>query len=243
MLPVLEGIIARRVLVNYRADPAIVQKLLPPPLEVEQRNGRAIVGICLIRLESLRPRGIPRAMGTSSENMAHRVAIRYPTRTGLQPGVFIWRRDTDQCLMELLGGRAFPGVHVRADFHIEQDDQRLRMRVITKDAGADVALQVGYSKDWKSTASFPTFAEASAFFEKGDCGFSCSLHGNKLEGMQLRTLQWSIQPLAVEFVKSAFYSNEARFPSGSIDFDCGLIMRGVPHQWHELSEVPEFATA
>ena len=243
MLPVLEGIIARRVLLNYRADPAVVQNLLPRPLQVEQRNGHAIVGICLIRLESLRPRGVPSAMGMSSENMAHRVAIRYPTTSGMEPGVFIWRRDTDQRLMELLGGRALPGVHAKADFKVEEDERRLQMRVTTNNGEADVALRVGYSEGWKPTTSFSTFAEASAFFQQGDCGFSCSLRGDKLEGMQLRTLQWSLQPLGVESVESAYYSNEARFPAGSIEFDCGLVMRGVPHQWHELRDVPEMASA
>jgi hypothetical protein len=26
-------------------------------------------------------------------------------------------------------------------------------------------------------------------------------------------------------------------------FDCGLLMRGIPHEWHEISQVPELAGA
>ena len=52
MLPLIQGVIARRMLLNFRADPDVVQRLLPAPLQVDQRNGRAIVGVCLIRLEN-----------------------------------------------------------------------------------------------------------------------------------------------------------------------------------------------
>ena len=57
MLPVIHGVIARRMLLNFRADAKVVQRLLPDPLRVDQQQGHAIVGICLIRLENLRPNG------------------------------------------------------------------------------------------------------------------------------------------------------------------------------------------
>jgi uncharacterized protein YqjF (DUF2071 family) len=108
MMPLIQGVIARRILLNFRADADTVQRLLPAPLQVEQQHGHAIVGVCLIRLENLRPQGIPGPLGLSSENMAHRVAIRYPSSDGNRPGVFVWRRETDQRLVELLGGDSFP---------------------------------------------------------------------------------------------------------------------------------------
>jgi hypothetical protein len=110
MLPALEGVIRRRLLLNFRMDPGLVAPLLPEPLEVLTHSRFAIVGICLIGIERLRPKGLPSWLGLTSENMAHRIAIRYPTSTGMSDGVFIWRRDTDQCLVSLLGGRLFPGV-------------------------------------------------------------------------------------------------------------------------------------
>jgi uncharacterized protein YqjF (DUF2071 family) len=119
VLPTLEGVIRRRVLLNFRADPKTVAALLPVPLEVLPYDGFAIVGVCLIGMEQLRPKGLPGTFGLSSENMAHRVAIRYPTDEGMKDGVFIWRRETDQCLVTLLGGRLFPGVHHHAGFVID----------------------------------------------------------------------------------------------------------------------------
>src|SRR5215467_10389058 len=207
MLPLIEGVIARRVLLNFRADVDIVQRLLPAPLKVDQHRGHAIVGVCLIRLEDLRPRGVPAPLGLSSENMAHRVAILYPTDDGMRPGVFIWRRETDKRVVELLGGRLFPGVHHHARFRVREDHDSLRMDVISDNGEADVSFTARKLVEWRGTPTFETFPEVSEFFRKGDCGFSCSLHGDELEGLQLKTHTWSMVPMEVESQRSAFFSD------------------------------------
>jgi uncharacterized protein YqjF (DUF2071 family) len=240
MLPMIEGVIARRMLLNFRADAEVVQRLLPPPLRVDEHRGHAIVGVCLIRLEKLRPSGLPGSLGLSSENMAHRVAIRYPAPEGVRSGVFIWRRETDQRLVELLGGRLFPGVHGHARFRVRENENRLAMDVVT-DGGADVSFSASVLEEWRATPSFATFDEASEFFRRGDCGFSCSLRGDELEGLQLKTLKWAMVPMQIESQQCAFYSDPQRFPAGSIEFDCGLLMRGLPHEWHQMTDIPELA--
>jgi hypothetical protein len=74
-LPNIGGIIRRRILVNYRVAPELIQPLLPPKFRPKLHADFAIAGICLIRLEQVRPRGIPNFLGTSSENAAHRIAV------------------------------------------------------------------------------------------------------------------------------------------------------------------------
>jgi len=239
MLPKIQGVIARRVLLNFRADPDVVQRLLPASLEVDRQHGHAIVGICLIRLENERVRGVPSVLGFSSENMAHRVAIQYPSSEGIRSGVFIWRRDTNQRFVELVGGRAFPGVHKHARFQVVEDQDRVAMNVSSSDGEADVCFSARVSRKWRPTPSFGSFDEVSEFFKKGDCGFSCSRRGDALEGLQLKTPKWEMTPLEVESHHSAFYSDAQRFPSGSLEFDCGLLMRGIAHEWHQLTDIPK----
>lgn len=241
MLPTLEGIIARRVLVNFRVDPAVIRPLVPRPMEVIVHKGYAVAGICLIRLEQLRPKGLPKALGVSSENMAHRVAIRFKENGKNKEGVFIWRRDTDQKLTALLGGRLFPGVHSKAGFEMKETPSRLRMQVKTQKGEADIRLGVGDQEDWIPTTLFKTFKEACDFFRKGDCGFSCALEQGRLEGMRLKTLKWEMDPLRVDEVHSAFFEKLEAHSPGSIHLDCALRMRGIPHQWQELKDIPELA--
>lgn len=107
-LPVIQGLIRRRLLVNFRVDPAVMETFLPEPFRPKLHAGYAIAGICLIRLEDIRPRGLPGVLGISSENAAHRIAVEWEDESGrTREGVFIPRRDTNSCLNHLAGGRSF----------------------------------------------------------------------------------------------------------------------------------------
>lgn len=250
MLPKLEGIIARRILLNWWLEPEVARRLVPPPFEPAIVNGFAVGGICLIRLEQVRPAGMPAALGIASENMAHRIAVRYPgadgpssadggLRMNWKDGVYILRRDTGSLVNTLLGGRVFPGVHYDAEFQISEKESALSLHVLSNDGSTDVRLRALTGVPWKWSLLFPRLADASAFFERGSRGFSCRLDGGGVEGVELRQQHWEMSPLAVEEVHSAFFDNEKRFPRGSAGFDSAVIMRGIPHTWHELQEVPE----
>ena len=76
-IPSLSGIIDRRMLVNFSADPEVVRRLIPAPFRPQVYNGHAVVGICLIRLKDIRPKGLPSFLGMSSENGAHRFAVEW----------------------------------------------------------------------------------------------------------------------------------------------------------------------
>ena len=58
-LPIVQGVIARRLLVNYRVRPDVIARLLPAPFRPKLVGGMALTGICLIRLEEIRPRHLP----------------------------------------------------------------------------------------------------------------------------------------------------------------------------------------
>src|SRR5689334_22073900 len=113
-LPVIQGTIARSLLVNYRADPDVVASLLPAPFRPKLARGMAVVGLCLIRLEASRPRGVHSAIGSSSENAAHRIAVGWEEGGVTREAVYTPRRDTGSRANVLAGGRVFPGVHNHA---------------------------------------------------------------------------------------------------------------------------------
>ena len=66
-MPKVHGVIRRRILVNFRVAPEVIQRLLPDPFRPKLHRGQAIAGICLIRLEDIRPVRFPRMVGFSSE--------------------------------------------------------------------------------------------------------------------------------------------------------------------------------
>src|SRR5258707_12496748 len=74
-IPVMRGVIDRRILVNYHVDPAVLAPLVPAPFRPKLVHGFGMVGICLIRLKHIRPTFFPSWLGVSSENAAPPTAV------------------------------------------------------------------------------------------------------------------------------------------------------------------------
>jgi hypothetical protein len=221
------------MLVNFRADPDVVQKVLPEGLRPKLQGEVAIAGICLIRLEGIRPSMAPLPFGFSSENAAHRIAVEWRGDDGsVQEGVYIPRRHTDSALILALGGRLFPGVHERARFDMNDRGAELRVAIRAEAGDMKVALSAGPAEALPSTSVFPSVEAASEFFRGGAVGYSPSRQRGHLEGLRLETPAWRVSPLAVHKVHSSWFEDVSAFPPGSVEFDCALIMRDIEHDWH-----------
>jgi hypothetical protein len=219
--------------VNYRVRLDVLRGILPAPCEPKTVDGWGMAGICLIRLEGLRPRAIPAALGMASENSAHRVAVEWTENGARQEGVFVRRRDTNAWWNVLAGGRLFPGVHHRADFSVEETSGRLRIALDSHDRVTRVAVAGAPAEALQATSVFGSLPQASRFFELGSRGYSPGHAPGSYEGLELRTQAWKVEPFDVSEVRSSFFESDV-FPRGSAEFDCALLMRNVPHEWRAL---------
>lgn len=232
-IPTLAGIIRRRILVNFRANPEAVRRQLPSCFRPKLHNGYAVAGICLIRLENIRPKSAPEFIGLSSENAAHRIAVRWNDENGAErEGVFIPRRDTNSLTNHLLGGRIFPGEHNRASFAVEQSDTEIKFSMKSLDEKVVVDFQGEISQNLPEASIFSNLAEASSFFETGSLGYSVTKNQNRLDGLTLETKQWRVEAFDLSRVYSSYFADEEIFPAQSAEFDHALIMRNIEHEWH-----------
>jgi hypothetical protein len=237
-LPTIQGVIRRRILVNFRVDPEVMQSQIPSRFRPKLHEGHAIAGICLIRLEEIRPRFVPAALGVASENAAHRVAVRWTDDAGAdREGVFIPRRDTGSTLNQIAGGRLFPGVYYPADFDARMSGGRIDLDMESSDGEVRVRVHGEATDRLPPGSCFADISEASRFFEGGALGYSATSEPGRLDGMTLRTKSWKVEPLRLDDVYSSYFSDEIRFPPGSVHFDCALLMRNVEHEWHEAEDL------
>lgn len=237
-LPTLKGIIRRRMLVNFRADPEVVQRQLPAPFRPKLQDGKAVVGVCLIRLEHMRPKGLPGLIGLSSENAAHRIAVQWDDPEGItREGVFIPRRDTNSPVNYALGGRFFPGEHHRAKFKVEESGDEISLRMKSLDGCVAVKVAGAISENLPASSIFPSLAAASSFFEAGSLGYSPTSGSDRLDGLTLEAQGWKVEPLAVTGVYSSYFLDKAAFPEGSVEFDHALIMRDISSEWHNADDL------
>jgi hypothetical protein len=231
-LPVLRGLIRRRILVNYRVDPEVIRRLLPAPLEPKLVGEFAFAGICLIRLEGIRPKGFPAFVGVTSENAAHRIAVTWEKDGQVHEGVYIPRRDSSSLVNFLAGGRLFPGEHHRAEFNIRDHAEGIEFAMRAADDSTVVELKGKESNMLPAACSFKSIEEASRFFQEGSLGYSETKKGTCLDGVTLATENWKVTPLDITHVHSSFFANAATFAPGSATFDCALLMRNIEHEWH-----------
>jgi hypothetical protein len=231
-IPVVRGIIDRRILVNYRVDPDVLTRVLPPPFRPHQVNGHGIAGICLIRLKQIRPWFLPKIVGISSENAAHRIAVEWEQDGERHDGVFVPRRDTCSRLNTLAGGRLFPGVHHHARFQINEQNGRFSVQMNSDDGDVQVTVQGRLASALPETSIFRSTDEASQFFNRGSLGYSVAARPKEFDGLELRTFNWRADPLSIEKVCSSYFENDDAFPKGSVEFDCALLMQGIRHEWH-----------
>jgi hypothetical protein len=229
--PTLRGCIDRRILVNFRVDPDVARRVVPAPFRPKLVGGFALAGICLLRLKHLRAGCMPRIAGLASENAAHRIAVEWSAREGVRSGVFIPRRDTGSRLNVFAGGGVVvPGEHHLARFDVREGAGAYAVEVHSRDGHVSVAFSGRVARAMPKGSVFPSLDAISRFFEQGSLGYSPDPRGG-LAGLELRTFGWRVEPLEIDAVSSSFFSDASRFPSGSVDLDSALLMRGVEHEW------------
>ncbi len=238
-VPRVQGVIRRRILVNFRVNPEVMQRQLPQAFRPKLLGGWAVAGICLIRLEELRPSFLPFATGLSSENAAHRVAVCWTDGEGVsREGVYIPRRDSNSFFNHLVGGRLFPGEHHRAVFRVHDGGDDIDFEMRSADGEVAVDVRGRCDRGLPASSKFSSVEAASEFFQKGSLGYSETAKRDQLEGLTLVTKSWSVQPLAVTHVHSSYFSDAKRFPPGSVEFDCALLMRNIQHEWVAAASLP-----
>lgn len=229
-LPTITGQIERRVLLNYRAEPTSVQKLLPSGMRARVINGYALVGVCMIRFAQLRPQGLPTWVGMGSENAAFRISVDWDEDDARHTGVYVLQRVTNHPLIRVLGGRLFPGVHQRARFECHETDDSVAIDIEIP-SQQPVRVHGQTSTTWSSQV-FSSHEDASAYFSQDTIGYSPKRCGATCEGLRLDCLEWATQPLATTINEAGFWTEQL---PGCV-YDHSLIMHRIPHRWHSVND-------
>jgi hypothetical protein len=225
------GVIKRRFMLNYRADPEVVNRLLPAPFHPKLYHGYAIVGVCLVRLESLRPRGLPLWLGVSSENAVHRIASEWTDAKGIyREGVFVARRDTDLWLSTILRGKLFRERYHKARFAVDESVGHVEFAYRSLDNSTEVSFSGDEALQLPVSSCFKSLQED--FFGSANSGGSPMEDSDSLEGIAIEAKEWKVRPFRVNRVSCSVFDDQDRFPVGSIEFDHALVMRDIAHAWH-----------
>jgi uncharacterized protein YqjF (DUF2071 family) len=235
----MSGVIERRLLLNYRVDPAVIGPMLPHPFRPLLVNGYAVAGTCLLRLRELRPRLLPGVVGVRLEGAAHRIAVEWDGPDGTATAVYIRRRETSSVAAVLGGGRIFPGAHHYAAFNVHETAATCDV-AFTADkgrAGVSVSVRTRMPEQFRPTPLFSTLLQASQFFRERSDAFSATRRSTRLDGLHMTTEAWPFEPTELVAAQSSFFDDPMRFPVGSATLDSAFLMREVPVALHALASM------
>jgi hypothetical protein len=237
ILDTVQGVISRRVLLNFRIDPEALERVLPKPFKPKLYKGVGIGGVCMIRFKELRPKFLPKWLGLRSENAAHRIAVQWEQDGNLCEGVYIPRRDTNSIFNSVLGGRVFPGIFNRSTFDVDEQNDNVCVSIVRRDGGNEITFRGRVADEMPKSSVFPSLDDAANFFSLGATGYSATKTANHYHGMDLDCITWSIHPMVVDTAESCFFGDLERFPQGTVEVDCALLMNDVDHKWHSRPDL------
>lgn len=243
MIPTLRATMERRILVNYRFDPGVLAAWLPPPFRPALVNGYGVAGICLIRLGDIRPSGLPKSLGLTTENAAHRAAVEWDTPDGPVTGVYIPRRDTSSRIAAVLGGRVFPGCQHLATFGVEESPDRFRIQIASADATVHVLVGAHRTERVMDGSIFPDLEAASRFFRQAPVGYAATASPRVFDGVGLGTETWKFGPLALDELESSLFDDARLFPPDYVQPDSAFWMGGMATTWQRRPQLILGATA
>ena len=222
----------RRILVNYRVDPDVLASALPPPFRPVLVDGHGVAGKCLIRLGGICRAMFPALVGLTSENAAHRVAVRWDTPSGPRTRVYIPRRDASSLLAAVAGGRLFPGLQHRARFNVAERDGRYRIQLESRDGAVQILVVAQITDQVMPGSVFASLQAASRFFRGAPVGYAATRRKGVFDRVELGTVGWSLKPLHIEDAASSFFDDPARFPPGTATLDSAFLMGRLITTWH-----------
>lgn len=234
-LPVLNGIIDRRILINYRVKPEVIRALLPSHLEPLIVNGYGSAGICLLRLKNIGIKYSPSFLRITSENAAHRFLVKFREGDKEVHGVYIPRRDTDSIVNVEIAGRLFSWPHYSALFEVQEENGNYSVKMRSKDDCTTLEVEAKLTEEFPADSMFESLNHASSYFKSCQVGVSPSTNPRRFKQIELKTKTWDVKPLQVRSLKSSYFEDQALFPKGTIEFDNALLMEGIEHEWFSHS--------
>lgn len=218
----VSGKISRRILVGYSFEPEVIQPLLPQGMTPRLIDGKAVVGLCLIRFAYMRPTWFPLPLGVSPESAAHRIGIQWETKQGdIENGVYVAEHHTNSTIVNNIGGNFFPGVQQLARFKVEETPEQISLRM--REMNREVTVDIKPSEEWNSKL-FSNIEEAADFY-KPPKGWSRTLNGQQIEGVEMRTSKWNYENWKPNQINTTFFD---QFPENSYEYDHTIVMRNLP---------------
>jgi len=242
----ITGVIARRVMLNYRIDQDVAREILPSSFSPQLFHRYAIGGLCLMQFADIEGNFLPVWMGPNTDAVSYRIAVTWEEDGEMKSGHYIPRRESNSFLNRNLGDKAFTGIVSRSKFETTVADKVISMKVVGIDDRSEIEFLGRIESEMPNNSVFSTLEEVSEFLRKDSVGYSPALENGYYHGLETTGLyhgieidptEWVVEPMSIGIAESTFFDDRKIFPPGSIEVDSALVMQNVVHSWNSRGPI------
>jgi hypothetical protein len=227
---------------TYALPAGVLRPLLTPGLELETAGGYGFVAVALVQAESLRPAGLPAALGQDFFLAGYRVFTtfrpgrRRPGEGGAPGGrrlrgLRILRSDANRARMVAGGNLLTHYNYHRCTSSVEVSAGRVRIAVDTPDHGGDLRVTADLSNPALPAGSpFASVREARRFAGPLPFTFDYEQETNAIIAIQATRANWRPSPISVDVERLSFFDQPA-FHGCTPILAAAFHVAGIEYRW------------
>jgi len=222
------------LVLTYAFPADVLKPLLPPGLSVDEHEGLGFVAIAMVQTDRLRPALLPRALGQSFFLAGYRIFTTFRRSDGTTlRGLYILRSDTDRRLMAIAGNLLTHYKYRVSRATVQQDAGRLRCRVRTRGALADldVSARLGAGAGLPAASPFQTEHQARRFAGALPYTFDHEPQTNSIIAIKATRTHWVPKLVDVEVREVSFF-NHGPFTGAAPLLAAAFHVQDIDYQWN-----------
>lgn len=225
------------LVLTYALPADVLQKRLPPGLEVERFGNERQLGflaIAMVQTRALRPAVFPKWAGQDFFLVGYRVFCRYQNDS-CRPrrGLRILRSDTDSRLMLCVGNLLTHYNYHLAEVYLTEAAGRVEFRVQTHGHEADLHV-IAYPADTDAAlppgSCFTNVKEARRFAGPLPCTFDYEPETHSIVVIQATRARWQPAPVRVQVFENSFLQHQPYATSQPV-LVSAFHTRDVEYRW------------
>jgi hypothetical protein len=224
----------RSLVLTYALPAETLRSLLPPGLELDEREGLGFLAIAMVQTEKLRTTFLPPALGRDFFLAGYRIFARWrhPDGRSLR-GLRILRSDTDSRSMVWFGNLLTHYRYRLASVRVEESVDGFAIKVETKDGIGDLDLSVTTGADVvrpPDGSPFKDLREARLYAGPMPFTFDYEAETHSTVVIEGVRRDWHPRPVEVAIRKVGFLEQPV-FRAAAPRLANAFMVENVPYRW------------
>ena len=230
----IQAFFRHSLVLTYAFPEELLRPLLPPGLTLDTYEGSSFLAIALVRVERLRPVGLPAALGRSFFLSGYRVFCRYRRHDGrVLRGLRILRSDADSSLMVWGGNLLTHYQYSKCVVEERRTAATLDLEIKTSHATADLSVRAFIETAAETPpfgSPFPNLQIARHYAGPLPFTFDYETGTHKMIIIEGVRQGWKPKPVRVEVDRCA-YLERPPFNSAPRRLANAFFIENVPYRW------------